>query len=403
MAITTKTGAIGTNALLAANVKPDILDVLKVLEPYKTPLFSWLFLSEKKSKVVRNAYAKFSHMEKEFLPRILKTHSSAITDTSGVVALTSTNLPDIGALSLNDIVFIEGTGEMGYISAVASETGKTLTALDSQSYSTNLTDIPASSYLRIIGKRVFEYHGRIDYKSTQEVEISNYLNEFVAYVQTSGRQEAGEYWTDGMTHDERVEQRIKELKLEVENYLWFSNADPKYVGSGNLATTFGKGVNGFVTTNVNGYATTLTEPVFRAHLKSVHRLGSNKKIHFCGEEQMEDIEAFMQDYYQVTQTGNSSFFNEIGLEAKTFRTFGGLTTIVWNPMFDGKFVDWGWTLDEENVMLRYMADDKKGSRKFRVRSNTQDNDTNGTETEILMDVAIQVMHERSHGRLYKSS
>lgn len=398
MAITTKTGAIGTNALLAANVKPDILDVLKVLEPYKTPLFSWLFLSEKKSKVVRNAYAKFSHMEKEFLPRILKTHSSAIS-TGASITLTNTNLPDVGALSLNDIVFVEGTSEMCYISAVTSETDKTLVTLAGG----NVDEIPANSYLRIIGKRVFEYHGRIDYKSTQEVEIENYLNEFVAYVQTSGRQEAGEYWTDGMTHDERVEQRIKELKLEVENYLWFSNATPAYTATGNLRTTYGKGVNGFVTTNVNGYATTLTEPVFRAHLKSVHRLGSNKKIHFCGEEQMEDIEAFMQDYYQVTQTGNSSFFNEIGLEAKTFRTFGGLTTIVWNPMFDGKFVDWGWTLDEENVMLRYMADDKKGSRKFRVRSNTQDNDTNGTETEILMDVAIQVMHERSHGRLYKSS
>jgi len=54
-------------------------------------------------------------------------------------------------------------------------------------------------------------------------------------------------------------------------------------------------------------------------------------------------------------------------------------------------------------MLRYMADDKKGSRKFRVRSNTQDNDTNGTETEILMDIAVQVEFEKSHGKLYRSS
>ena len=395
MAITTKTGALGTAGLLSANVKPDILDVLKVLEPYKTPLFSWLFLSAKKSKVVRNAYAKFSHMEKEFLPNLLPVAVNIVPVTT-TAGLTDTNVPAIGALSLSDIVFLEGTNEMAYVSAVTSETDKTLTSLSGS----NLTNpIPSGSNIRILGKYVFEYHGRIDYKSTQEVEVSNYLNEFVAYVQTSGRQEAGEYWTDGMSHDERVEQRIKELKLEAEQYMWFSNATPAYSGSGNLATTYGKGVNGFVTTNVNSYTTALTEPVFRAHLKTVHRLGSNKKIHFCGEEQMEDIENFMQDYYQVTQTGDSSFFNEIGLEAKTFRTFGGLTTIVWNPMFDGKFVDYGWTLDEENIMLRYMGDDKKGSRKFRVRSNTQDNDTNGTETEILMDVAVQVMFEKSHGRL----
>ena len=184
MSVTTETGAIGTGGLLANNVKPDILEMLKVLEPYKTPLFSWLFLSAKKSQVVRNAYAKFSHMEKEFLPNLSKVGGSDITGGTATVAITSTNMADgVGMFGLADIVLVEGTNQMCYVSAVASETSKTLTVLASGGG--NVTTIPANSYLRIIGKRVFEYHGRLDYKSTQEVEVINYLNEFVAYVQTS--------------------------------------------------------------------------------------------------------------------------------------------------------------------------------------------------------------------------
>ena len=82
--------------------------------------------------------------------------------------------------------------------------------------------------------------------------------------------------------------------------------------------------------------------------------------------------------------------------------FSGTVTLVWNPVLDGNATYSGYTIDEENVMLRHMANDEKGSRKFRIRSNTQNPDINGSETEILSDVGLQVEHECTHGKLYKT-
>jgi hypothetical protein len=61
----------------------------------------------------------------------------------------------------------------------------------------------------------------------------------------------------------------------------------------------------------------------------------------------------------------------------------------------------GYTLDEENISLRHMNDDDKGSRKSRIRTNTQDPDVDGLETEILFDVGLQCEKETESGILYK--
>ena len=62
---TVRSSAVG---VLAANQKPDIDTVLRLIKPYQTPLMQWLFFSNKQSKVVLNANAKFSWFEDEYLP-----------------------------------------------------------------------------------------------------------------------------------------------------------------------------------------------------------------------------------------------------------------------------------------------------------------------------------------------
>ena len=72
MADVIKTGVVGTEALLSTNVKPDVDQILKVLEPYQKPFSSWLLLSKKKSKPVYSQYAKFEWFEQHF-SRIIQT------------------------------------------------------------------------------------------------------------------------------------------------------------------------------------------------------------------------------------------------------------------------------------------------------------------------------------------
>lgn len=392
-------GVVGTEKILSTNQKRDIDTMMRVIEPYQTPLFSWLFLQEKNQKVVTSRYAKYEWYEKEYLPHLEKL-VAGVTASTTLTFTKTTHLASIDQFGVDDIVLMEETDEMGY---VTSNNGTTLVVahIDGSSSLTSLTD--TNAYIRILGKRVYEYHGRLSAKIVQEVQRENYLTEFPAYITTSGRYEAGEAYTDGTTHDELVEQRYKEMKKEIEHFLWFSQSKGSHA-SGNERTTWGEGVDGILSTNVNSYGGTLTESVWRNHIKTVLATGgSNRKLHFAGTEQMDDIEIFMANNYTLMQTPKDlSEFAEFGLVAKTYRMFSGIVSLIWNPMFDGKYTNYGYTLDAENVKMRFMANDKKGSRKGRIRPNTQDNDKNGTETEILFDLGLQLEKETTHGKLYQS-
>ena len=401
MADVIETGVVGTGALLAANVKPDVDQVLKVLEPYQKPFSSWLLLSKKMSKPVYSQYAKFEWFEQHFFPHYTSVDAT-ISLTGVTLVLTSSNVGDKSIFGLSDIVVIDQTGEMAYVSSVTAGSGSdvVLTHMDG---STTLTAITAATgNIRIIGTRTFEYGARIDAKQLQEVNVYNYLNEFKRFVTTSGRQQAGKAWTDGLSHKDRVKRKVKEMQLEIERYFFFSNSRG-YATSGNTRTTWGYGMDGYLSSNVEPYTGTLTEDTLLGYFEQLFDTGgSNKKVHFANSKQMRDIEKIISDKYTLQQTPKEmSLFNEFGAEVKTIRVFSGTVSIVWDPVLNDAQKAIGYTIDEENIMLRHMAPDDLGPRKFDMRTTT-DPDKRGTETEILFDVGLEVGHESTHGKLYQS-
>ena len=106
---------LGTDAIESTNVKRDIDTMMKIIEPYQTPLFSWLFLQDRNSSKVTSRYAKYEWYEKEFLPHLEKLVSS-VTESSGLTFTKTTDLVSIDQFNVNDIVFFEDTDEMGYVS-----------------------------------------------------------------------------------------------------------------------------------------------------------------------------------------------------------------------------------------------------------------------------------------------
>lgn len=402
MADTIKTGALGTEALLSTNVKPDVSEILKVLEPYRRPFTSYLFLSKKKGQVVNSQYAKFEWFEKRFYPHYTNV-ALAITLTSGTLVLTATNVGNKAVFGLYDIVKIEEGNQMAYVSSVTAGGGSdvVLTHIDGSTTLVALTD--TTKNIRIIGTRVFETTDGLDAKTLQEVNYYNYLNEFRRYVDTTGRQEAGKAWTDGLTHADLVEQKIKEMQLEVERYFFFANARG-YATSGNARTTYGFGLDGYLSTNVNNYSGALQEDVFRNHIQDclARNTSSGRAIHFAGSDQMAEIEKFMRDYYRVVQTPKElGAFESFGATPKTFQMFSGTVTLVWNPVLDLAATNSGYTIDDAHIKLRYMAPDNLGARKFSVRTVT-DPKRRGTTTEILMDVGLMVEFEETHGKLVQA-
>lgn len=389
-------GTRGTDSLLAANVKPDIDEVIRVLKPYQTPFLQWLWFFNRKGREVRNAYGKYSWFENEFFP-----HQTAITaeitasGTPATLTLSASNVQSIALFNDDDIVFIEETEEMAYVSSrTASEV--VLTNIDAVSDLTSLSS--TGSFLKVIGSRNSEYSSVRTAMTTKEVEKYNYLNIFSESIATTGRAQAGESFTDGMTHDEMVEKRIEEMKLQIERYFLFAPAHG-YATTGNYRTTWGHGFIGRVSSNVNTYSSGLTESVFDEHLKEIFQKGSNHKVHLCGGNQLADINKFIKDRYELNPDPSVDVY---GIHLKEYITPFGMVDIIWNPVMDGKFADAGFTIDAEKVRLRYMAPDKKGSRKFRIEENVETPGVDGTTTKILFDLGIEIQNEECHGILKKA-
>jgi len=398
------TGIITGSAGVSTNQKRDIDVVLHKLQPYLYPLQQWLMLINKKSKKVTNPDGKFEWYERSFVPH-QTTVSAAITESSGLT-LNASNVADVTMFNIGDIVLIEATGEMASVVSSGTTIGTTI-VLNHIDGSTSLSSLTAShvgSYIKVIGSDQYEYtatSGRVSLVQ-KEVNHYNYLNEFVDYITTSGRQEAGETYTDGTTHAEYVSEQILQMRAKIERYLLYAPLRG-YKTSGNERQTYGYGLEPIITTNVESYTGTLSEDAFDDYLKSVFAKGTKKKIHFAGSDQVRDINKFMKTRYELNQnSGTTADFKKYGISIPDYITPYGEVALMWNPMLDGKYVNYGFTLDEKYVSLRYMAPDKQGPRKFRIRKVDLGRNR-GTETEILFDIGLQVMHEETHGKLYKAA
>jgi hypothetical protein len=80
--------------------------------------------------------------------------------------------------------------------------------------------------------------------------------------------------------------------------------------------------------------------------------------------------------------------------------------MVHDPNMDQAFADYLMAVDfnapKKAITLRYMADDHKGSRKFRVESDVEVKGTDGRWDKILADIGIEVPNQETDGILYKA-
>lgn len=388
-------GVTHSGSLVSANVRPDIERVLQVLKPYQSPFLQILWFYNRPAKEVRNAYGRFSWFENEFFP-----HQAAVTapiEAQGSpqkLLLNASNISAPDIFQMDDIILIEETDQMGFVSA-KSPGQATISSIDGTGDLRTITE--ASGFIKVIGSRNSEYAGTRQAVTTKEVEQYNYLTIFSESIATTGRAQAGEHYTDGLTHDELVEKRIEEMKLQIERYLLFA-PEQGYATAGNYRTTWGHGFMGRIKSNINNYNSTLTEDAFDEHLKEVFARGSNRRLHICGSNQLAAINRFVKSRYELNP---QPAIKAYGIRLQEYLTPFGVVDLLWNPVMDGKFSDFGFTIDTDRVRLRYMAPDKKGSRKFRIEENVETPGIDGTTTKILFDVGLEIHNEECHGILRK--
>lgn len=389
-------GVNSSSNAVAANQMPDIDRVLSRIEPYRTPFLQHLFFSSRRSKEVYNPNGKFSWFEDKFMPH-QTTNKTAVTamGTPATLTLTASNCNDLTIFNTDDIVLIEETDQMAYVS-VKNTTQVVLNHIDGSSPLISL--LSDGMFLKIVGSRNSEYATVRSSLRQAEVEVSNYLNIFSDSVASTGRYQAGKNWTDGVDHASLVVKKISEMKLQIERYFLFA-LNTGYATVGNYRTTYGHGFLGRVQSNRNAYTSSLDEVTLDSHFQDVFAQGSGHRIHMCGSGQLVELNTLVKAKYQLNPNPVATIY---GVNVAQYITPFGLVDIVWNPVMDGKFANYGFTLDPAQVRLRYMAPDKKGSRRFRIEKDVETPGIDGTVDKILFDVGVEIKHEASHGILYRT-
>lgn len=390
------TGVRSAQGALTANQKVDIDSVLSLLEPYQTPLMQYLFFSGKSSKPVINGTAKFSWMEDELFPH-QTTVSVAIT-ASTTLTLTSSNIADKTIFKLQDIVYIEDTDEQAYVSSITGGGGSdvVLTHIDGSTALSTVSN--TGTYLKIIGTTNVENNSTPVAMSTKEIEKYNYLTLYLEAVSNTGRNQAGQTYTDGTTHAEQVQKKMKEMKLQFERNFIFSK-EKGSSGTAGSYRTYGEGMNGRFTTNVSEYTGTLDEAAWDAHLLKVSAKGTGKIQHYCGDKQFDQITQIIKA--KIGSLNGAQIVTSYGARVTKYTHSRCDVSIICDPVMDGKFSYWGWSVDEGKMSARHMANDDKGSRKFRTEANVQTPGADRKETKLLADIGFQIKQEETGGVLKK--
>lgn len=397
MAVTVIDNARASGNTLLRNQKPDISSVLTKLMPYQTPLTQYMFFGQRKSKVVKNKVGKFEFMEDELLPHNLACLVN-VTPTGDNLVFTPTNLENVKALKLYDIVLMESTGEQGWVISI-SGTDYTVAQMEDgeDQTATALTGITAGDNVKIIGNAQEEGSNGTNPRTTQVINNFNYLTIFEETIITTDRDEAGDEYAN-VDHTYQVEKKMLEMKTYFERNFMLALKAGFVTGADGKRRTYGKGLDGLISTNVTNYAT-LDEPTFFAHMRAVGLRGTGKKTHYAGGNQYYTLQDIVR-----AKIGNlpSLVKTPYGVKVMDF-VYGDVETrLIHNPILDEGKSDTGFTVDEKYLTPRHMANDKKGSRKMRIRKNVQDNRSNTTETQLLADIGMELRYETAHGKLEKS-
>ena len=394
-----KSGPVSSYTALAAIQMPDNDKLLYLLYPFQYPLFQKMYFSTgRRSEAVIADTGLFSWFEDELYP-----NTTALTSTGIAGGSATENIETF--LTVNfvqpyDVLLIEKTGQMVYCTTITTNT--TVSTMDGS----DLIEAAADGLIRKIGTLDHEYAGTRTAVSTQPVAVSNYLTKFNESVGMTGRQIASKTYTNGMSFKDQVDKKVDEMKLIYENNFKFSTESGVKTVSGSdgntYNATYGKGLSGQITTNVVEY-TTLSDTDVDNFLAAIAGTGgSNVKDLYQGTTQSLTFSKLIKDKYSINPTPITTKY---GVKLTQYVLPQATLNLIWDPTMNGKFTNWGFAVDPDArkpVKLRYMADDDKGSRKFRVEKHVETPGTDGRLDKFLSDISIQVPSQEIHGIFRKS-
>ena len=212
----------------------------------------------------------------------------------------------------------------------------------------------------------------------------------------TSREQGAKHFTNGRTYDEQAQKRVEEMKQMFERNLMLSTSSGRNT-SGSSPVTWGKGFLGTISTNKISY-TLVTETALDAFLQGVFDTGgSDSRDFYLGSNLTTAVNKILKDKYQITAIPAK----EYGVDLSRYLTPFGMVNVYWNPRLDGKFTNYGLAVDWENIKMRYMANDTKGTQKFRIEEDVQAIGASSQKCKIYADIGIEIPNEVKHGIFYK--
>lgn len=392
----TVSGPVSSYNALAAIQMPDNDKLLYLLYPFQYPLFQKMYFSTgRRSQAVINDKGLFSWFEDELFPNTT-TWSTGLTGGSATENIQT--LLTLNFLQPYDLLLVEETGQMLYCTTITTNT--TVSTMNGTDL---ITACSAGTVVRKIGTLDHEFAGVRTAVSTQPIQVSNYLTKFNETVGMTGRQQGSKTYTDGMSFKEQIDKKVDEMKLLYENNFKFSTQSGVKTITGadgnTYNATFGKGLQGMITTNVFSY-TVLTEDLVDQFMATIFSTGgSGVKDLYMGVNQNLAFAKIIKDKIMVP--GNS-ITESYGVKLTRYVLTQGTLNIIWDPTMNGQYKDWGFAVDpdaKKPLKMRYMADDDKGSRKFRIEKHVETPGTDGRLDKFLADIGLQVVNQEINGVL----
>ena len=405
MAIGTQTIVTGARSNVntgSTNLKVrDVEDKVTQLPPYLTPIDDFFVTGKMKSEVTTGEYSKFEWYEDAFLPDVT-TLSGGITGGSNTEA-TVTVAADI--FLQYDTILVEATGE------ICTVTSATTGSINIQLVGTgNITAAAANTRIQRLVPAFVEAGSKQSALTVLAVQKYGYCQILKKGLSMTGRQQAAKSY-GGDDWNYQWIKAGKEIREGLER-TFLHNKDAYLDAAGAAGKSYTTGF-GSLSTNLLPYTDSIDREVWDAGIRQIAENGkSSYLIAFAGGAALQDISNFGTSPFTYSQQGSSMTVDKVGIATAVDRKKPRIFTyqhpmcmvdVVWNPQLKGtKYDGYVLVINPDNVKKRYMANDKKGSRKYRVEMGIETPGADQTDAQYLFDQGLQIKLEESHGWFTKA-
>lgn len=380
----------------------DLDTAIHYLEPDQTSFYS--FLTAITGKETKNV--KFEWLEKEHMTRRCDIAAGGPYTWIAFGAVAKVDIP-VAATSLPlfqnySVIWFPRTGHLGEVIdinvALSQITLRGAAAYIGATEDDTATD--SESMIELAGTSFPEHSGRGEMTSTQATNPWNYTGISKTEISLSGTAAASVYFGGDEWAIETTEALINHKK-DLEGKCLWGHRDKWTDTSGpkKYPVFSSAGIYERITTNVVTHAT-LNNWKFRSGTdnliddgKTIFRYGSKQKLAFVGLDILAHIQK--QEFFEdVTITALSEVRQSpSGFMVQNLAMAMGTLTLAWHKRFEGIMSRWMLIVDPDYVRRRPMR-----SRDTKLRMLPWIGE-DSVDAEIMTDIGLQTMQEKTHSRI----